>query len=128
MSRLSLNKVLLIGFLAQKPVVRYVPSGTPVVNFPLGVYRGVVAEDGKEYADYFNIVAWKDLALFCGENLKKNDWVFVEGRIQIRVYEDGSGQKRKTWEIVANEVRRLSEREHGMEKKAKEEGESFELS
>lgn len=118
----------MIGFLAQKPVVRYVPSGTPVANFPLGVYRGVVTEDGKEYADYFNIVVWKDLALFCGENLRKNDWVFVEGRIQVRVYEDGSGQKRKTWEIVASEVRRLSERENTPEKESKEEGGSFELS
>ncbi|MCX7668406.1 MAG: single-stranded DNA-binding protein, partial [Atribacterota bacterium] len=38
-----MNKVFLIGFLTQKPVLRYVPSGTPVVNFSLGVYRGVVA-------------------------------------------------------------------------------------
>ncbi|MEN3187567.1 MAG: single-stranded DNA-binding protein [Atribacterota bacterium] len=109
-------------------MVRYVPSGTPVVNFPLGVYRGVVAEDGKEYVDYFNVVAWKDLALFCGENLRKSDWVFIEGRMQVRVYEDGSGQKRKAWEVVASEVRRLLERGEGTEKKAGKEGGSFELS
>ncbi len=127
MPQFSLNKIFLIGFLTQKPVVRYVPSGTPVANFPLGVYRGTIAEDGKEHVDYLNIVVWKELALFCGESLKRGDWVFVEGRVQVRVYEDGSGQKRKTWEVVASEVRRFSERDLG-EKKDKEGNEGLELS
>ncbi|MGQ9472997.1 MAG: single-stranded DNA-binding protein [Candidatus Caldatribacteriaceae bacterium] len=127
MPRFSLNKLFLVGFITQKPVVRYLPSGTPVANFPIGVYRGIVSEDGKEYVDYLNVVVWKDLALFCGEHLKKGDWVFVEGRLQVRSYEDSSGQKRKTWEVIAVEIRRFVEGDF-VEKTPKVEGEDLELS
>ncbi|WP_438315372.1 single-stranded DNA-binding protein [Candidatus Caldatribacterium sp. SIUC1] len=108
MSRPSLNKVFLIGFLTQSPVVRYAPNGTPVTSFPLAVSRGVSSEDNREYFDYLYIVAWRDLALFCGENLKRGDWVFVEGRVQVRTFEDQGGQKRRSYEIVASEVKRLT--------------------
>lgn len=107
MYRPSLNKVFLIGFLTQSPVVRYVPNGLPVVNFPLAVSRGT-GEDNREYFDYLSVVAWRDLALYCGENLKRGDWVFVEGRVQVRMFEDAGGQKRKAYEIVAYEVKRLT--------------------
>ena len=108
MSHLSLNRVFLIGFLPHSPVVRYVPSGIPVVNFSLAVYRTFSSEEEKEWIDYLNIIAWRDLALFCGENLKRGDWVFVEGRIQVRTYESSEGKKRKAYEIVASEVKLLS--------------------
>lgn len=108
MHRPSLNKVFLIGFLTQSPVVRYVPNGIPVTSFPVAVSRGVSSEDNREYFDFLQIVAWRDLALFCGENLKRGDWVFVEGKIQVRVFEDQGGQKRKAYEIVAQEVKRLT--------------------
>lgn len=108
MQRPSLNKVFLIGFLTQSPVVRYVPNGIPVTSFPVAVSRGASGEDNREYFDYLQIVAWRDLALFCGENLKRGDWVFVEGKIQVRVFEDQGGQKRKAYEIVAQEVKRLT--------------------
>lgn len=109
MHRPSLNKVFLVGFLTQSPVVRYVPNGTPVVTFSLAVSRGISSEDNREYFDYLQVVAWRDLALFCGENLKRGDWVLIEGRIQVRAFEDQSGQKRKTYEIVAQEVKRLTD-------------------
>lgn len=108
MSRPSLNKVFLIGFLTQSPVVRYVPNGLPVASFPMAVSRGISGEDNREYFDYLQIVAWKDLALYCGENLKRGDWVFVEGRVQVRIFEDPGGQKRKAYEVVAYEVKRLT--------------------
>lgn len=108
MHRPSLNRVFLIGFLTQSPVVRYIPSGTPVTSFPVAVSRGVGGEDDREYFDYLQIVAWRDLALFCGENLKRGDWVLVEGRIQVRIFEDQGGQKRKAYEIVAQDIKRLT--------------------
>ncbi len=127
MSKLSLNRVFLVGSLANSPVLRYVPSGTPVANFSLAVYRGTLSEEGKEYFDYFNIVAWKDLALFCQAKLHKGDVVFVEGRIQVRVYEDSGGQRRKTWEIVASDIKAFAEKEE-RESKAIEEKNDLELS
>ncbi|MCX7730390.1 MAG: single-stranded DNA-binding protein [Candidatus Caldatribacterium sp.] len=108
MQRPTLNKVFLIGFLTQSPVVRYVPNGIPVTSFSVAVLRGGSGEESREYFDYLQVVAWRDLALFCGENLKRGDWVFVEGRIQVRIFEDQGGQKRKAYEIVAQEVKRLT--------------------
>lgn len=108
MHRPSLNKVFLIGFLTQSPVVRYVPNGVPVTSFPIAVSRGISSEDNREYFDYLQVVAWRDLAIFCGENLKRGDWVFVEGRVQVRTFEDQGGQKRKVYEVVAQEVKRLT--------------------
>jgi single-strand DNA-binding protein len=88
--------------------VRYVPSGIPVVNFSLAVYRTVSTEEEKEWIDYLNIIAWRDLALFCGENLKRGDWIFVEGRVQVRTYDSPEGKKKKAYEIVASGVKLLS--------------------
>ncbi len=67
MSRPSLNKVFLIGFLTQSPVVRYAPNGTPVTSFPLAVSRGVSSEDNREYFDYLYIVAWRIWHFFAGK-------------------------------------------------------------
>ncbi|MBP9015192.1 MAG: single-stranded DNA-binding protein [Candidatus Atribacteria bacterium] len=108
MPHLSLNRVFLIGFLPHSPVVRYVPSGIPVVNFSLAVYRTLPADEEKEWIDYLNIIAWRDLALFCGENLKRGDWIFVEGRVQVRTYDSPEGKKKKVYEIVASGVKLLS--------------------
>lgn len=107
MSQPSLNKVFFIGFLTEKPIIRYVPSGTPVANFPLAVHRDYSSQSKKEVLDYFNIVVWGELAAFCRDNLSRGSWVWLEGRVQVRVYQDKSGQQRKVYEIVAREVKPL---------------------
>lgn len=122
MSHLSLNRVFLIGFLPRSPVVRYVPSGIPVVNFSLAVYRTLHSEEEKEWIDYLNIIAWRDLALFCGENLKRGDWIFVEGRVQVRTYEGPEGKKKRAYEIVASEVKPLSHPKNNKREEVAENG------
>ncbi|MDK2896181.1 MAG: single-strand DNA-binding protein [Candidatus Atribacteria bacterium] len=108
MSQPSLNKVFFIGFLTEKPIIRYVPSGIPVVNFSLAVHRGYSSPSKKETLDYFNIIAWRELAVFCHDNLGRGSWVWLEGRLQVRVYQDKGGQKRKVYEVIAHEVKPLN--------------------
>jgi single-strand DNA-binding protein len=91
-----MNKVILVGRLAQDPEVRYTQAGKAVASFILAVQRF-----GSKEADFIPIVAWEKLAETCGNNLTKGQRTLVEGRLQIRSYETNDGQKRRVAEVVA---------------------------
>ena len=105
MSR-GLNKVMLIGNLGRDPEMRYTPSGRPVTAFTLAVNRAWSATGGErhEETDWFNIVAWGDLAETCNRYLHKGDRVFLEGRLQTRNWESADKQKHTRTEVVAHEM------------------------
>ncbi len=109
----SLNKVILIGNLGADPEMRYTPSGRAVVNFRMATTRQWNTQDGerREETEWHRIVAFSKLAEICGQYLKKGAPVYVEGRLQTRSWEDQSGMKRYTTEIVANEMQMLSARQ-----------------
>ena len=105
----SLNRVFLIGNLTRDPELRYIPSGTAVTTFSLAVNRAYVNQAGekKEEVCFIRVVVWGRRAEVCGEFLSKGSPVFVEGRLQSRSWEDQSGQKRSTIEVVASNVQFL---------------------
>ncbi len=109
----SLNKVILIGNLGADPEMRYTPSGRAVVNFRMATTRHWNTQDGerREETEWHRIVAFSKLAEICGQYLKKGAPVYVEGRLQTRSWEDQSGMKRYSTEIVANEMQMLSARQ-----------------
>ncbi|NLB52659.1 MAG: single-stranded DNA-binding protein [Syntrophomonadaceae bacterium] len=98
-----LNRVILIGRLTRDPELRYLQNGTAVASFTLAVDR----KYNKEETDFIDIVAWRQLAEHCANYLSKGRLVAVEGRLQIRSYEDKEGQKRKSAQVVADDVRFL---------------------
>jgi single-strand DNA-binding protein len=102
-----MNKVILIGRLTADPNLRYTQNGTPVTTFTLAVDKPFVGEDGKRGADFINIVAWRKLAEVVAQNITKGRLVAVEGRLQIRSYDDQNGIRRKAAEVIANEVKFL---------------------
>ena len=102
-----MNNVVLVGRLTREPSMRYTPSGVAVANFSLAVDRPFANADGKKECDFIDIVAWRKTAETCAEYLDKGRLVGVEGRLQIRSYEDKEGNKRKVAEVVANNVRFL---------------------
>ncbi|MBI4032981.1 MAG: single-stranded DNA-binding protein [Candidatus Blackburnbacteria bacterium] len=106
MASRSLNKVLLIGNLTRDPELRYTPQGTAVCSFGLATNRQWTTEEGekKEDVEFHTIVAWNRLAEICAEYLKKGSQSYVEGRLSTREWEGQDGQKRRTTEVVANEV------------------------
>src|SRR5437660_5624304 len=110
---MSLNKVMLIGRLTRDPEMRYTPSGQPVTSFSIATNRYGGGTDGerKEFTDYHNIVAWnigkRSLAELVAQYTKKGSLVYVEGRLQTRSWEGQDGQKRRTTEVVANDVQFL---------------------
>lgn len=102
-----LNHIILIGRLTGDPELRYTASGTAVANFTLAVGRSFTNRDGERETDFINIVTWRKLAENCANHLGKGRLAAVDGRLQIRDYEDNQGQKRKAVEVVAKDVRFL---------------------
>ena len=105
----SLNKVLLIGNLTRDPELRYIPSGSAVATFTIGVNRFYTTQTGekKEQASFIRIVVWGRRAEVCGEYLSKGSPVFVEGRLQSRDWQTQDGQKRNTVEVIADNIQFL---------------------
>ena len=96
-----MNKVILVGRLAQDPEVRYTQSGKAVASFNLAVENNFGNE---KKADFIPIVAWNKLAEICGNNIGKGRKILVEGRLQIRSYEDKEGQKKRVAEVIAQTI------------------------
>lgn len=94
-----MNHVTLMGRLTADPEVRYTQSGKAVASFTLAVNRG-----RSDATDFISIVAWEKLAEIIGNNLAKGRRALIEGRIQIRTYEDSDGKKRKVTEVVASNL------------------------
>lgn len=102
-----LNKVILIGRLTRDPELRHTANGIPVATFTLAVDRQFTNRQGEREADFIDIVVWQKLAETCANYLGKGRLVAVDGRLQIRSYDDKQGIRRKVSEVVANEVRFL---------------------
>ncbi len=113
----GLNKVMIIGRLGRDPEMRYTPNGRPVTAFSVAVNRTWVAGDGdrREETEWFNVVAWGNLAEICKQHLRKGQTVYVEGRLQTRGWEDPDGKKHYRTEIVANEMIMLGDKREGGE-------------
>lgn len=101
-----LNRVILIGRLTRDPELRYTPSGVAVTQFTLAVERPYKQGDEKE-ADFIPIVTWRQLAEACANHLRKGRLTAVEGRIQVRSYDNNEGRKVYVTEVIADNVRFL---------------------
>ena len=111
MSR-GLNKVQIIGHLGKEPEMRYTPSGKPVTTFTVAVSRSWNSADGERHSEteWFNVVAWGNLAEICKQYLTKGQQVYIEGRLQTRRWDDKEGVKHTNVEVVANEMMMLGDR------------------
>jgi len=106
----NLNKVLLIGRLGADPELRYTADGVPVATFNVATSETYKDKSGtkQEKTEWHRVVAWRKLGEIAGEYLKKGKLVYVEGKIQSREYEGKDNVKRKTFEIIASEMKMLS--------------------
>lgn len=100
-----MNKVFLIGNVTRDPELSETPSGVAVCRLGLAVNRRFSSNDE---TDFFNITAWRQLAERVAKYVKKGNKVAVTGSIQIRNYEDNSGQKRTAVDIIADDVEFLT--------------------
>ena len=114
---MSLNKCMIIGNLGRDPEMRYTPSGQAVTQFTVATNRNYHDQQGEwqKETEWFRVVVWGQQAERAAENLRKGNKVYIEGRIQTRQWEDQTGQKRYTTELVANQVSSLERRDRGDE-------------
>jgi single-strand DNA-binding protein len=112
---MSVNKVILVGRLGRDPETRYTGGGQAVANFSVATdesYKDKAGERQKR-TEWHKIVVWGKQAEIAQQYLKKGSLVFIEGRIQSREWQDKEGQKRTSFEIVANNFRMLGGRGDG---------------
>jgi len=104
------NKVILIGNLGKDPEVKYMASGNPVCRFSLATNETWKDKAGnaQERTEWHSIVAFGKLAEICGQYLTKGRLCYVEGSIRSGKYEDREGNERKSYDIIARQMRMLS--------------------
>ena len=98
-----LNCVTLMGRMTKDPELRYTPSQTPVATFTLAVDRDFKKGEEKQ-VDFIDCVAWKSTAEYVSRNFSKGTLCVVEGRLQIRAWEDNAGNKRRNAEVVVENI------------------------
>ncbi len=106
-----MNKVFLIGNLVKDPELRSTNSGSNVCSFRIAVNRRFANQQGERVSDFFDIVAWRQLAELCGRYLAKGRKVAVVGELQTRTYDAKDGTKRYVTEIIADEIEFLTPRD-----------------
>lgn len=97
-----MNRVILLGRLTKDPEIRYTNSGKVVAGFALAVDRPFANSNGEREADFINCQIWGKPAELMGNSVQKGQRVLVEGRLQIRQYEDKQGAKRYAAEVVCD--------------------------
>ena len=106
MQKSSVNKIILVGHIGNKPEGRYTPSGISTANFSLATNESWIDNDKekKEHTEWHNIVAWNKLADFATEYLQKGQLIYIEGKLQTRTYKDKDDVQHWKTEVVANVI------------------------
>ena len=100
-----LNHIVLMGRLTRDPELRRTGSGIAVASFSLAVDRDYSSKDsGERGVDFIDIVAWRSTGEFVSKYFTKGSMAVVSGRLQIRTWTDKEGNKRRSAEVVADNV------------------------
>lgn len=100
-----LNRIILMGRLTRDPELRHTGSGTAVASFSLAVERDFRDKtSGQRTTDFIDIVAWRQTGEFVSKYFTKGRMAVVEGRLQMRDWQDRDGNKRRSAEVVADNV------------------------
>lgn len=111
-----MNTVVIIGRLAGNPDLKKTQSGTSVTSFSLAVQRSRKDPNGEYSTDWIDVVAWGKTAEFICNYFSKGQMMAVSGSIQTRSWEDKSGNRRKSVEVVAQDVSFCGSRKESTEK------------
>lgn len=100
-----LNHIVIMGRLTKDPELRRTASGTAVASFTLAVDRDFAdKQSGEKETDFIDCVAWRQTGEFVSKHFTKGRMMVVSGRLQFRGWTDKDGNKRKTAEVVADNV------------------------
>jgi single-strand DNA-binding protein len=99
-----LNHITIMGRLTRDPELRRTQAGVPVASFTLAVDRDFKGQDGEKETDFIDVVAWRSTAEYVAKYYTKGRMAVVDGRLQIREWLANDGSKRRSAEVVAENV------------------------
>lgn len=99
-----LNRIIVMGRMTRDPELRRTNSGTAVASFTVAVDRDFKSQSGEKETDFIDVVVWRNTAEFVSKYFSKGRMAVVEGRLQLRDWTDKDGNKRRSAEIVADNV------------------------
>ena len=99
-----LNHITIMGRLTRDPELRYTQSQTPVASFTLAVDRDRANDQGERATDFIDCIAWRQSAEFVSKYFSKGSMAGVAGRLQIRDWSDRDGNKRRSAEVVVENI------------------------
>ena len=109
-----LNLVVLQGRLVADPEIRQTPQGTPVATIRVACDRSFARQGEQRQTDFIDVVAWRNQAEFVCKYFHKGDMILIDGRLQVRSYQDKeSGKNRNAYEVVANNINFCGSRNSG---------------
>jgi single-strand DNA-binding protein len=112
----NLNKVMLIGNLTRDPEIRHTPKGSAVADLGVAVNRKVQDGNGgwKDETTFVDVTVWGNSAENAQKYLSKGRGVFIEGRLQMDIWDDKTtGQKRSKLKVVADNLQFLPDGKAG---------------
>lgn len=102
-----LNKVILIGRLTREPRLEYTPKGLAVCALTMAVQRDYTNSAGEKEVDFIDITTFQHIAEICANYLQKGQLIAVEGSLRVNNWQDSNGKKRKSINVVAENVKFL---------------------
>lgn len=99
-----INSVVLMGRLTYEPELKVTPSGVSVIRFQMAVDRNYQTQGQEKQTDFIDVVAWRQTAEFVSRYFHKGSMIAIVGIIQTNNFTDRDGNKRKSVEVVANQV------------------------
>ena len=99
-----LNTITIMGRMVRDPEIRQTGNGTSVCNFTLAVDRDYTDQNGDRGTDFIDCVVWAHTADFVSQYFGKGDLMAVNGRLQLRDWEDDNGNRRRSAEIKVDNV------------------------
>ena len=99
-----LNRITIMGRMTSDPELRRTGTGVAVTSFTLAVDRDFSGKDGEKETDFIDCVAWRNTGEFVAKHFAKGRMAIASGRLQIRSYTDKDGNKRRTAEVIADNV------------------------
>lgn len=121
-----MNKIILIGRLTKDVELRYTTSNRACASFTIAVNRTYTNQDGKRESDFINIVAWDKLGENVSKYTHKGSLVAIEGRLQVRSYENQEGRRIYVTEVIASTVQFLETKEKSEQNTNNTENDPFE--
>ncbi|MEO6814895.1 MAG: single-stranded DNA-binding protein [Ginsengibacter sp.] len=109
----GINKVILIGNTGKETEYKTLQDGTAVAKLTIATTETFRLKNGETQTstDWHTIIAWRALATFARQYIKKGALLYVEGKLRNRQYEDKEGQKKYVTEVVADQVVLLDKKE-----------------